>query len=417
MNQERIEVGKAPLIMINECHGDLVVRSWAETAVLIKGDDYEANETDTGLSLSGQNSLRLTIPAQSSLVVQTVHGDLIVKKVQGSISLQNISGDAQLISVGAVKIGAIHADLAAKRIDGSLNIETIYGDAAIRGCDDLAVGAVYGDLLARNVRGMAQIGEVMGDIALRTVSGDVTIKQGSRDVNLNGLDGSSNIVANAAGDIRLHGPLNAGQHTFAANGDIVLRWPADADISVAAVAPHIKNRLPLEEVVEDGDKLNGFIGDGNTGVSLQANGRIILKETQPVKEKWAYGDEFDFNFDFDLSSLGDLINSQVMDHFNEITANFETKFGPEFTDKIARKAEQAAAKAEQAAERAMRQMERSMKRSGWIHRSPSPPRSPKPPAPVKQKASSAEQLKILKMVEKGVISPEEAGTLLQALES
>jgi hypothetical protein len=43
------------------------------------------------------------------------------------------------------------------------------------------------------------------------------------------------------------------------------------------------------------------------------------------------------------------------------------------------------------------------------------PVTPTPPSKEKQ-ATEAEQLKILKMVEKGIISPDEASTLLEAIE-
>ncbi len=415
MSEDRIEIGKRPFITIAECSGDLVVRSWAETAVLIRGDQYQADETEAGLTITGHGDLKLTIPINSSLAVNHVAGDAAVKKVQGSVTLQEVSGDLQIANVGPAKLGRIYGDLSVKNVDGGLVVEEVYGDAAVRACGDLALGSVYGDLAAKTVQGAADMNEVMGDINLRNISGDVTVKRGGRDANLRRLDGDATNLSHIAGDIRLRGPLNAGRHTFSAGGDIVFHWPLDADLRVTAVSPNIKNHLPLEELVEEDGSLTGQIGDGNTAVSLEAVGRIILKEIQTDKEKWAGGD-MGFDFDFDLSGLGELINSQVMEHFAQVTADFETKFGPEFSEKIAAKAEQAATKAERAAARAARQMEKSFKR-GTRFRSPAPPRPPRPSAPPKRKASSEEQLKILKMVEKGVISPDEAGTLLEALES
>jgi hypothetical protein len=71
------------------------------------------------------------------------------------------------------------------------------------------------------------------------------------------------------------------------------------------------------------------------------------------------------------------------------------------------------------AEKAMERAERQMRRAVHISRPPVPPKPPMAPFTFKpkSKASSEEQLKILKMVEKGIISPEEAGTLLEALEN
>ena len=67
-------------------------------------------------------------------------------------------------------------------------------------------------------------------------------------------------------------------------------------------------------------------------------------------------------------------------------------------------------KAEKAAERARQRAERQQRYGVRVSRTAAP--TPEP----KQKASSEEQLKILKMVEQGIISPNEAATLLEALE-
>ena len=427
MNQERIEVGKMPHIEISECHGDLIVRSWAETAVLIKGDDCEINETEAGLSLAVQGSIKLTVPIASSLAVDDVQGDFVVKKLDGSVSLQTVMGDAALRQVGSAKIGTVHGDLQAKHLEGSLSVETVFGDAAVSYCTEAAIGTVHGDLAARSIDGNTDIVAVMGDISLRNVAGDISIKQGSRDANLRDLNGDTNTVANIAGDIRLQGPLNTGTHSFTANSDIVFHWPADEALTVTAVAPRIKNRLPLNEVEENDGTLTGQIGKGGPIVSLKTNGQIILKETDREKTRWSDNDmAFDFDFDFDFEGFGEKINAEVFEHVNRITSNLESKFGPNFTEdmveKFARKAEKEAAKIEKSAEQAMRQAERAMrdaerKMKQAAHRHP--PAPPRPPMAVKTKpkVSSEEQLKILKMVEKGIISPDEAGTLLQALES
>lgn len=422
MGQERIETGKQPVITVAECHGDLVVRSWAETAVLIKGDDYEVKESEAGLTLISKGSIKLTIPLSSSLAVNVVQGDLSVKKVAGPISLRHAAQDVSLNQVGAVKIGIVQGDLSAKQVDGSLSAETILGDAAIRRCDDLALGTIHGDLSARNVAGAVDIAEVMGDVSLRSVSGDITVKQGMRDANLRGLDGTSNTLNSITGDIRLRGQLKPGRHTFQAGGDIVLHWPEEAEIDLTAVAPQIDNRLPsLENTAVDGHTLTGQIGAGEAVVSLTAGGCIVLRELHPGQRIWGQGDfVFDEDFNFDMNGFNEMINSQVLDQVNRITANLERRFGTHFSeqmaDKIARKAEKAAAKAERAAERAVRLAERKMHQSwpSWPTTAPQPPRPFKASSP---KAAAEEQLKILKMVEKGVISPEEASTLLDALES
>jgi hypothetical protein len=77
----------------------------------------------------------------------------------------------------------------------------------------------------------------------------------------------------------------------------------------------------------------------------------------------------------------------------------------------------AAAKAEKAAAKAMQQVEKTARQVRWQSDHPMwRPATPTPPSNKERQATEAEQLKILKMVEKGIISPEEASTLLEAIE-
>lgn len=432
MSQERFEVGKQPHIEIAECMGDLVVRSWAETAVLIKGDQYETSETESGLSITSQGNIKLTVPEVSSLSIQSVHGDVEIKRIEGSVSLQTAYADAAIRGAASLKIGTVHNDLAIKQVEGSVSVETAFGDTAVRSCGDLSLGTVHGDLMARAVDGMVNIVEVYGDISLRGISGNVSVKQGSRDANLRDLRGENNNLSDVAGDIRLHGPLSPGQHHFMANGDIVLHWPGNEAVTVTAVTPQFTSRLQLDELAkQDDDTYTARIGSGGPTIALEAGGRIIVKEMELEKEKWPGEDmDFDFNFDFDFGDFSEKINNEVFAQINRVTSDLESRFGPDFAEQIAEKfahkAEKEAAKIEKTAERAMRQAEQAMREAerkmqqAARHRPPAPPRPPMAPQMAtkpKAKVSGDEQLKILKMVEKGIISPEEAGTLLEALEN
>lgn len=422
MTQKRFETGKTAVISIAECHGDLVVRSWMESAVQAKGDQFEVNESETGLSFTSQSDLRLMVPADTSLSVVHTNGDLIVKNITGDVSLGEVSGDAVLLGVNNVKINTIHNDLSAKSVDGNFNADTINGDAVLRNVSTVSINTIQGDISARYINGTIYLGKVAGDASLHTVNGDLTLDEGHRDVNLRNL-GGRNTVKRAHGDIRLQGGLAAGEHTFTADGDIILRWPATAPLNLVATAPQIVNRLELDKAAQEGNTLTGRLGDGETSLTLNAGRRITLKDTQLVRDEWgpfqAEDADFGFNLDLDLAGLGEQISAQINEQVARAQTVFESKFGPDFAqrmaEKIARKAEKAAERAEQAAERARRRAEQQMRHSS--HR-PYPSAPPTPPtSPHKKKASSEEQLKILRMVEKGVISPDEATLLLDALEN
>jgi DUF4097 and DUF4098 domain-containing protein YvlB len=417
MNQERIETNKAPLIHVDVCQGDLVIRSWSETAVSIKSSQYDANETETGLTLSSAGSMKLTVPTTASLTIGAVHGDLVVRRVSGDLSLQTCDGDVVLVGLNNAKINKINGDLSAKQLDGDLFVETINGDAACRRLQNVDVGTVNGDISVRFANGSARLQEINGDINLRGISGEVSVENGRRDANLRDIGGLVRLY-HINGDIRLKGPLSEGKHSCTANGDIVLRWPVDRPVTINASAAAIKNRLPLQDVEESATTLTGHLEKGGPVLNLEANGRIILKEARLVKEEWEpeSGEDFDFGFGFafDFANLGERISREMQQNIERFTADIQSKFGPDFgekmAEKFARKAERAAAKAEKAAERAQRRAAREQSRR-QPRRSP-PPGAARPPRP---KPSPEEQIKILKMVEQGIISPEEANTLLEAL--
>ena len=99
-------------------------------------------------------------------------------------------------------------------------------------------------------------------------------------------------------------------------------------------------------------------------------------------------------------------------HLARVARDFETRFGPEFGQRMA---EKAARQAERAAERAERAGERARRKGEWRGRAPVAD-APPPAAAARRTASPEEQMKILKMVETGAITPEDAGMLLEALE-
>jgi ribosomal protein S20 len=288
---------------------------------------------------------------------------------------------------------------------------------SIRNVDGLDIDTVYGDFAGRNVNGSASLKTVMGDISLRTVGEGVTIGKGHRDVNLRNL-GGVNKVEMTHGDIRLRGGLAAGKHVFKANGDIVVRWPMDAPLNVEATAPSMRSRLSFDKVIEEGNHLTGRIGDGETFLFLEAQGHINLKELKTPKDSWDSGGSFDFDFVADLEGLGDQINAEISSRMRQLSARLEQDVGPDFSAKLERKAQEAAVKAEKAAEKAMRHAEKAAKKAGWQARGTAwdpYAKTSKNKSTKEKKATEEEQIKILKMVEKGIISPEEANTLLEAI--
>jgi hypothetical protein len=408
------ETGKAPVIRIEECKGDLVVTAWTEPSVRSREGAVTAKD-EASLTIHGDGDVRLNVPTGATLEVAGVHGDAAVKGVSGPVSIGEVRGDLAFTLLSSVKLGAVHGDLAAKSVSGMLSVEAVHGDAVFRDITDLAIGRVHGDCVVRSVAGSVSIEEVMGDLQAAGVIGDVHLAVVHRDANLQDIGGLLTLDQ-ARGDIRLSGPLGAGAHELAAEGDIVIRWPAGAPLALWAESPNVSNRLALVDLVREGNVTSGRIGEGKTQLSLAARGRIILKEAEMFDEKMgAFGAaEAGFDPGPDFEDFAAQIRGQVEEQISRIGRDLETKFGPEFgrriAEQVARKSEKAVTKAERAAEKARRKAERG----GFDFTYATPPA---PPAAARKSDATAEQLKILKMVENGTISPDEANMLLEALGS
>jgi hypothetical protein len=414
MGKERIETGKAPQILIGACDGDLIVRGGPEPTLLVRGD-YEVEETAEGYRLAGRGDLRLIVPTAAGVSVDEVSGNLIVKGVSGAYAIGHVYGNAVLVEAGPARIDAVHGDLSA-RGGQSLAVGEVHGDADARRTGGLALRQVFGDATARAIAGPVTIEQVSGDADLRGIEGDVAVGRAHGSANVAYAKGQVTL-GSVNGDIRLRGLLSPGNHALAARGDIVLRWPGNAPLNLVAAGRSIDNRLPLQDIIEKDGRLTARIGAGETYLTLSADGRVILKEADP-DEKWEFGPEGE-EFEFEaaigglgLENIGARIEAEVNGHLARVAREFETRFGPDFGQRLA---EKAARQAERAAERAERAGERSRRKGEWRGRAPGLEASP-PPAATRRTVSPEEQLKILKMVESGAITPEDAGMLLEALE-
>ena len=421
--KKRYETGKAPHIPIGDVAGSLVIKGWDEDAVVVKGD-HTAAETEKGLTLNSDSSLVVRVPAASTVTVEHVAGSVQVRGLDGGVEIRQVMGDAALRTLGGdLQLEDVHGDLAVRNVGGGVTVRAVMGDAALRNVGAVNAGVVHGDLALRNAEGDVSVAQTHGDATLRTVNGDVTVQLSQRDVNLSNLGGLV-LVEAAEGDVRLQGGLAPGKHALTAQGDIVVRWPADAPLTFTASGSAVINGLALDDEVEQEDGLHGGLGDGETMLKLTAGKRVILKELEEAgwEGKWAdtaagdwAGAAGDFaGFGVELAGIGEEISSKVSARMAEFSARMEERFGPDFAQKMADKA---AREAERAVNRALRETERVRQQAWAPSHGSRAPESATERRKREQQSTKEEKLKILSMLEKGVISVEEADTLLNALES
>ena len=415
--RENYETSAAPLVTINRCGGKLIIRSGEDQQVQLRGDDCQAEEKEKGLQIESGADLYVRAPAAAQIVIRNAGGDLIIKGISGHVLIDEAAGDVVLSHVGAVDITQSHGDIAARSLGGPLQLGDVSGDVALRRGASLIASRIHGDLSVRLASGDVTVDTIDGDATLAQIDGSVVIQTARADVTLKQIAGVCQ-MPEVLGTARLYGSLGTGKHTLKTAGGIVVNWPVDVPVRIVA-SGSVKNRLPLTVETETKDSLNGYLGaaDASTTLVLESRGRIVLKESDIVNKSWVNAelDDSGFSFDFDLSGLeglGDQIRSTIDNQMRVL----EKQLGSDLAAKIEKKLDRAARRAEVAVEQAAQKAERAAARQSRRSRGATRAAASTAETKREKKAQTAEQLHVLKMLEQGIITAEEATTLLEALE-
>ncbi len=354
---------------------------------------------------------RIRLPDGMALAIGQARGDLRIQGLGGEVRLAAAHGDLRLDSLsGVIAIGEADGDLRAEGVadlritgtchgdlrfeaGGALAVESLSGDLRLGAASELHLGCIHGDLWVEKVTGGLHIESGEGDARLSEIGGMAVLGTLSGDLRAAGLAGG--LAAQVRGDVMLSGSFAAaGGYTVSADGDVHLQLPADADVSLTARARgRIRSDVPLTPAADGSPTFTATLGQGAGRVSLTAAGDVRVTQAGAATAGGSWerrgrggGDPF-----ADLSNLGERIRQQVSASLASAGINMETG-------------------------------EANMGRGKSGFRAPRPPIPPAPPTratpsmhPSAPPPSADEQMAILKMVEEGKITPEEADVLLKAL--
>jgi hypothetical protein len=327
----------------------------------------------------------------AALRLGTVEGDLRLEDISGRVEVEHLHSDALIDDVAALRIGNCAGDL--RFSGGELELETVAGDARIERATSVRGAKAHGDLWADQVAGDLELGVVHGDARLNDVGGAVKLGMVAGDLRGASLRGGL-LAGQVHGDAQLEGPFSGDAYTVTVNGDVDIRLAAEDDVRLSVRAlGRIRSNLSLTPNADGTPAYSATLGEGRTPVTITCNGdlRIDAAGRGDAKRQWEkrWGPGSD-SF-AELSGLGDRIRQQVSASLaaagiNPETGEFNFSFGP-------------------------------AKVRGGRGRGPmpEPPRPPTPPQPPRAAKTSSEQMAVLKMLEEGRITPEEADALLRAL--
>jgi hypothetical protein len=428
MTTQTFEITEKAQITITECLGNLAVKGTDANTVTVKtsGTDDEARISQEGdtLVINARTDCQVLCPDNTVLNIEAVHGDLKVKDVHGDLMINSVNGNTSLREVGPTTVESIAGDLRARNVSGNLAVESVAGDARIT-----------------------------------IVSGEASIESIGSDLKAEGLT-QGLTVESAGSDVRLEPPFTAGMvYEVRAGSDLVIRLPENPNVRFELQAGGgVRTSTPDLVLHQEGGVTTGALGEGAALIKAQVGGRVVIKLAGAEGD---YPKDFDFDFDIDLSfldslnELGPMIEARVaqamaglevglqegLRHIDGDRIRMHVERAAEQAQRAAeRVAEEARRVAEHEAERARRSAEHEAERARmraehaerrWQRASgyptppepptpPTPPTAPTPPTPPEAPAHTAdelreERLQVLRMVQEGTLTPEDAAKLLAAL--
>ena len=414
MGQHSVTTSAAPEVLIEEIYGNLEVKGWDRSDVLVKpstDDDLSLEVQDDTVRIRCKSNCMVRLPHEATVQVGNVHGNTRIKLLDDQLKCEQVAGSLVLRNVAETHIEAVHGDLLAKQVMGDLHVNQVHGNA-----------------VARDIQGKCVLEQVGGNLDLRDAEGA--------------------IIVSAAGNARVRLSLLAGaNYNIQASGNLHCRIPDFSSVQVAFLSKSnkIQVKLPGEKNVINEESHSLTLGDGEAAMSLSTDGSLSFvgqKSDQfEMEDIEAEFDEAFAGFSEEFSQqIAEQIEAQVetqLEVLNDEMENLSTVIGQaglsqEEIDRIMQQAressERATARSQEKIHRAQDKLERKLaaaQRKAELRARAAERRSQRdtsftwpPPAEKSPKkvVSDEERLMVLRMLEEKKISLEEAEHLLAALE-
>jgi hypothetical protein len=470
MFEKRIPIQEGTCLTLDEMAGDVTISGWDRDEVLIRlGDDgadrLQIEPTDDGPVLSAQASCEIQMPASSPIAVRQVSANLAIKGVHATLNTEQVRGNLVLRDIGPATLAEVYGNLKTDAVSSLRLVGTVYGDVVareipsidlqnVRGnlrakdAGSLRVSRVGGNLQAKGIAGNLDADNVGGNAMLQDVGGMTTLDSVAGNLLAKNLTGGAK-AARIGGNLVFNGELGAGRsYHFRADGNATLRLSEEAGAHLALTAKgNLLTSVVLSEQQRDGKTLTGTLGDGGSEVVVEAKGNIMISGGGAALGA-ELGAEISRQVEeslrvIDLEAIGRQVSEEMEEALSRLRVKLENvnweRLGLQTQqainramdrmqhdmDRMVEKAAHHQERLERRAEREARRMERmeqKLQQAGQRSQEPeyeargqgkATQEAHEPPEP--EPDLDEERLSILRMVEQGQISPEEAEMLLDAL--
>jgi hypothetical protein len=267
-SDQTIQVPKGTRVEVDDCSGDVIVRTWDRDAVRVQA--RHTSRTRVRANLVG-NQLRIDVGADrgpGSADLDLSVPAWINLRVDGNNCFVEVAGVS-----GAVSVKTVEGDIALTGLSGTVDAESVEGKITLDGG-----------------RGRVQLSTVEGAIAVSKAGGEIVAESVDGDITLTETQASAIEISTVDGDIQYSGALLAtGRYLFTTHdGDVTLAIPdnASATFSVRTSGDsRVESTLPLKQGSggRRGQRTTYTLGGGAAQVDIEAfDGTVRIRRPAEV---------------------------------------------------------------------------------------------------------------------------------------
>jgi hypothetical protein len=215
---------------------------------------------------------------------------LNAEQVRGNLKLSGIAEAVIAEVYGALKAGTTTSLRLVGTVYGNVHLNTVptadlqnvRGNLLVKGADCVRVSRVSGNLQAKALSGSLDADQVGGNAVLKGIAGVVTLDQVAGNLLAKDLTGGAK-VPKIGGNLMMNGEIGAGcTYHFKARGNAVLRLPEEANAHLTLIARgQLQSSLKLVEEEREENQLTGTLGDGGAEIVVEAGGNVMLGGGRP----------------------------------------------------------------------------------------------------------------------------------------
>ncbi len=402
--------------------GDLLLNGWERKAIEATTDEDDPHVTidETQIRVESGGNLRIQIP-MGAYVTLDAGGDVHIQQSQGPVQLGAVGGDLHAQAAQTIEFKKIGGDLRVVRT-GAVAGHAVGGDAHVEDVPSIDLKEVGGDLSVRRADTVS-CGKVGGDSKIYEVKQAVAVSTGG---DLEVMACSGDIAGNASGDVQVEVLASTPQIRINAKSDIrcIAREAVNAKVRVVCGSGLTIVGSGGSQSAQGRGVHTFDINQGEGSISLVAGSDVNVTAAGAIGELRSVSADVGGihsemeNLNVEMQRLGKEMEGLGIELGREFGSLGE-RIAETINRKLRRKLEKDLHKAKAKAGR------RGVSFGFDFPNPPTPPSPPRPPRPLRsafveevanEPVSDEERMLVLRMLEEGKITADEAEKLIAALE-